>query len=222
MTTKKLDARLAASAAPPGRRRVGRPARISRDQILDEAQQIPIDDLTLPLLAERLGVRTPALYNHFESREALLSAVCARRLSELKFPKADSANWRKWLLCVATDLYQFLRSNPILLMVSDTRLVSSGLAMYEGALETLVGAGFSDEEATFIWNSVNSNVRTYATSHQYNGTAFAGALFDVLENPEADFPRVRAAFAAMRKNEKFESSFLNWLVSSLPEPKRMR
>lgn len=56
-----------------------RPARLSRDAILDAARAMivarGIDDFSLRRLAARLGVTAPSLYRFFDSKDAIVAAI---------------------------------------------------------------------------------------------------------------------------------------------------
>jgi AcrR family transcriptional regulator len=56
-----------------------RPARLSRDAILDEARSMivatGIADFSLRRLASRLGVTAPSLYRFFDSKDAIVAAI---------------------------------------------------------------------------------------------------------------------------------------------------
>jgi len=66
-------------------------------EVLDRAG---LDDLSVRLIAERLGVRGPALYWHFRNKRALLDemaeAMLADRATELGSP-AEGELWWEWL-----------------------------------------------------------------------------------------------------------------------------
>jgi AcrR family transcriptional regulator len=224
----KHDGEQGAVATPrvPDRRSVGRPARVTREQILDEAERISFEKLTLPLLAERLGIRTASLYHHFESRDALLIALGARCYERFELPRPDPANWRGWLLEEAKRMHEMFVSNPVLLRVNDLRHLRSVLPMLETGLETLVGAGFADDEALFVWNSVYFNVVSQARSTLDEGSHAARALAEMLLNPDGQFPRARTVATSLmlryRDREKVKDAWLRWLVSSIPEPRRKR
>ena len=48
------------------------------------ADEVGYENLAMGLLAERLGVRTPSLYKHVESQEALSRGICATARRELR------------------------------------------------------------------------------------------------------------------------------------------
>ena len=54
-----------------------------RDEILDAATQLLLDTghakaVSIRSVAERVGVTPPSIYLHFQDKDALLDAVCAR------------------------------------------------------------------------------------------------------------------------------------------------
>jgi AcrR family transcriptional regulator len=86
----------------------GRPARLSRQMILEksivllEQCHYPFEAFTLARIADELGSVSMALYNYFPSREALLNAVADHICMRFKMPAiAVNAPWqevlRTWL-----------------------------------------------------------------------------------------------------------------------------
>ncbi len=72
------------TAEPADEPRRGRKGEHTSDRILDAAETLFAEDgyegTTLRDVAAAVGIRTPSLYNHFESKEALYSAVLERGL----------------------------------------------------------------------------------------------------------------------------------------------
>jgi AcrR family transcriptional regulator len=64
-----------------------RPARLSRDAILDEARTMivarGIDEFSLRKLAGRLGVTAPSLYRFFDSKDAIVAAIADAEFAQL-------------------------------------------------------------------------------------------------------------------------------------------
>ncbi|WP_405163856.1 TetR/AcrR family transcriptional regulator [Nocardia sp. NBC_01499] len=93
------------------RRGPGRPAQISRDQILEAAiSSGNLDTLTMRELAARLAVSHGALYRWVKNREELIdliSAVVVERILPADTPDSDS--WRSWLARLGWAMHdQFL------------------------------------------------------------------------------------------------------------------
>src|SRR5690606_1732431 len=86
---------------PLGQRKRGRPARISREAIIDKSMEILtttyVDDFMVKTVAEQLGTVPMALYNYFASREELLEAVAGDVCLACKPPKPQG-DWRETLL----------------------------------------------------------------------------------------------------------------------------
>lgn len=204
--------------------RGGRPPLISRERILEVARQIPARELTMPAVALRLGVSAPALYRHFESRDALLGALGSLLSEEFAIRPADPHRWREWLLDTAVDFYVFLAANPVILTVSGWSHVDRmGQPLLDAAYATLEGAGFDIVEATEIWGLVAGNAYLRAR-----------LLHDAPADPEA-LRRAQTRIDSRHDgNARRWQDFVDargttdprellvhsvrWLVSTLPEP----
>lgn len=75
-------------ACPTVRRR-GRPARISREQVAEEAlallEEEGFEAFSMPRLGKRMNVSTMALYKHFSGREAILDAAAREIASQFAY-----------------------------------------------------------------------------------------------------------------------------------------
>ena len=64
------------------------------DRILDAAEDLFAEKgysaTSLGDVADRVGIRSPSLYNHFKNKEALYEAVLERLLGVSRLP------WRSW------------------------------------------------------------------------------------------------------------------------------
>lgn len=78
------------------RRARGRPARISREQIVAAARRAPGPELTMQAVADELGVSRKALHYYVGNRQGLLTLVVVDRFeSELKrVHLPDDGDWR--------------------------------------------------------------------------------------------------------------------------------
>lgn len=199
----------------------GRPAKISREQILDAARQLG-GELTFSRIAERLGVRQPALYYHFKSRDELLHALMLE-LAKGFAPKAGNPKrWRAWLEQTTLEFYDFLLANPALFAVENWRgFAVLGLSLIETVLETLEGAGYSTEEAGRTWEAVShmaySQARLVYEVRRVSPELLAAAAARQLPRPG---PRARAWGALIDGDPRREfARTLHWIVASLPRPR---
>jgi len=94
----------------PGR---GRPAQLSRDQIVSAALRSNLDTLTMRELAARLGVTHGALYRWVANREELLdliSDVIVDRIMPAGPPRGSQ--WRPWLRRLAWSMHDEFLAVP--------------------------------------------------------------------------------------------------------------
>lgn len=91
----------------------GRPARLSRDQIVAAALDGDVGTLTMRELATRLGVSHSALYRWVASRDEvfdLVSEVIVERILPTDEPGPDT--WRDWLARLAWAMHDEFLSVP--------------------------------------------------------------------------------------------------------------
>ncbi|MGW0664128.1 TetR/AcrR family transcriptional regulator [Streptodolium elevatio] len=113
------------SGSAPTRGR-GRPARLSRDQIVDAAVALVYEDpatpLTIKRVAEAADSAPMALYRYFPDRDDLLHAVADRVATGMSFEPPVGASWREQLRNWMTMSMEYLRPYPQLLpYIASTR-----------------------------------------------------------------------------------------------------
>jgi AcrR family transcriptional regulator len=102
----------AAGKTLAGKRGRGRPARLSRDAILEAGlallDRAPDEALTLSRVAEEVGAVPAALYRHVGSHDELIDGVLGLVLQGIRFEIRARAGWagqvRDWMTCVRTHL----------------------------------------------------------------------------------------------------------------------
>jgi len=203
----------------------GRPPRISRELILQEARRIPSGELTLPLIAARLGVKHTALYRHFASRDALVAELAALLFADFEPRPADPAQWRSWLFETLRDLYRFMLSNPIMLEVeSRTYTFRIWLPILETALQTLEQAGFASRDAAHLWSMAASFV--YAQARAAHDAASlplsAGERDEIFALVDSRFPQLSAAASELSGTtaEDLFAQTLQWFLANVADPRR--
>lgn len=155
MTTRSTPRPRLRPTAAPARR--GRPpagsSTLSRDAIVQAAVEVidaeGIEAVSLRSVARRLGVDAKALYNHIESKEALLDAVAGQVLSRMVVP-ALAGDLRTDLMAIAHAFrIAALSSHREAAVLVLSRPVESleNLAPLEVTLAAFMGAGAEPEWA---------------------------------------------------------------------------
>lgn len=94
-------------------KRMGRPPKVSRGEILDAAARSDPLALQLTALAEQLGISVKTVYYYFPTRKALLDALTERAVAEMGLPAvALAATWREVLGEDARWHYRLGASQP--------------------------------------------------------------------------------------------------------------
>jgi AcrR family transcriptional regulator len=131
------------------------------------AEQVSIDNLSMPMLGKHLGVGVTSIYWYFRKKDDLLNAMTDRAVrqyfSEAPFPEAS--DWRETLRKHARVMRETFLSNPIL---ADLILIRSSLSpkhavvgaqQIETAVANLVDAGLSLDDAFDTYSAVQLHVR---------------------------------------------------------------
>lgn len=210
--------------APPKRRR-GRPSKISREQVLDTARSLSAEELTMPEVAKILGVKTPALYHHFSSREALIGEVGQQLFSDMPIPDPDSANWREWLHDINMRLYRFVLANPLLIEAADSAqgFLSLTLSLCEAILDTVQNAGFDKEKSYWIMISL-TQLAYAAARNQLEGRSTEGGgddkLAEQIQAIKEHNPRSAEFMQHLPEsnNEEWLEQLLRWTIDCIPDP----
>lgn len=113
------------SGSAPARGR-GRPARFSREQIIEAAVALVYADpgtpLTIKRVSEAVGSAPMALYRYFPDRDDLLHAVADRIATDMTFRPPQGATWqdklREWML---TSLEHLCPYPQLLPYIASTR-----------------------------------------------------------------------------------------------------
>jgi AcrR family transcriptional regulator len=180
-------------------RRVGRPARISREAITAAAHDIGLENLTLRSVADRLGVSIAALYHHVGNKEDLLRAAAEHALAHRSPPADRGQHWARWLVEWAQYIECSLASDPGLLVhYLDGAISADTVADHEErGLDVLVGHGFTPGEAIRAFRLVTTLAVGWAV-HEIRGRRSTAAattvegLRQVLAGRDAeDLPHLR-------------------------------
>lgn len=131
---------------------VGRPARLSRDALVDAAEEIVasegIDALTMRRLADELGSSPMSLYRHVRDKDELLLLLIERRAAELRLPPLPD-DPRDRLVALFVLLFDSLSLSPwiVEVLAKGDLVAPSVLPVLDRILEAFLAAGLSAEEA---------------------------------------------------------------------------
>ena len=158
---------MTAAVPPPGPdtdepvgqgRRLGRPPRISREQIADAAIEVGLSDLTLRAVADHLGVTVAALYHHVDGKDDLLRLAADRSAGRLTVPEDHGQHWTVWLLeWAAYNRAAFVADPALLDQFIDGAISPAVIARNtEAFLSVLVRQGFTPDDAAESFGIISS------------------------------------------------------------------
>jgi AcrR family transcriptional regulator len=131
------------------------------------AEQVSIDNLSMPMLGKHLDVGVTSIYWHFRKKDDLLNAMADRALRRYAFatPFVEASDWRETLRNHAHTMRRTFLGNPILCDLILIRSALSRKAAQLGAQQTeqavanLVAAGLSLQDAFDTYSAVSLHVR---------------------------------------------------------------
>ncbi|MFD7685385.1 TetR/AcrR family transcriptional regulator [Streptomyces sp. NPDC059781] len=142
------------------RRTLGRPPRISREEIIGTARRIVeeggVDRLTMRRLATEVGSTPMALYHHVRDKEELLVLLlddyAARTLRRPELPPDP----RERVVVAATSIHEALAACPwiVEVLTADDLLSTSALWFVEQIVDGLVGCGLSLDRAVHGYRAI--------------------------------------------------------------------
>ena len=138
------------------------------------AEQVSIDNLSMPLLGKHLGVGVTSIYWYFRKKDDLLNAMTDRALRKYVFatPYVEASDWRETLRNHARSMRKTFMGNPILcdlILIRSAlspRAARLGVQEIEKAIAGLVEAGLSPEEAFDTYSAVSVHVRGSVVLHR--------------------------------------------------------
>lgn len=144
---------------------------INPDDIIDGAfelaEQIGVDNLSMPLLGKHLGVGVTSIYWYFRKKDDLLNAMTSRALRQYVFatPYVEAKDWRQTLRNHAHTMRATFLGNPILCdlilirAALSPRAAQLGVQEVERAIASLVEAGLSPQDAFDTYSTISVHIR---------------------------------------------------------------
>jgi TetR/AcrR family transcriptional regulator, tetracycline repressor protein len=141
---------------------------ITREQLVlaakAEIEAGRYEQMTIRLLASRLGVAPMSLYRHVQDKEDLLNEVVDRMLAEIWQPKVDASDPWAWLAEAADRFRTFLVEQPAALHVFLSRPVTSpaAKARMRGILDVMEAAGLDEPAARRLYAATLTYILGFA------------------------------------------------------------
>ncbi|MGW1197305.1 TetR/AcrR family transcriptional regulator C-terminal domain-containing protein [Streptomyces sp. NPDC002536] len=148
--------------------------RIDRAQVADTAlrllNEVGLEGLTLRRIAKELDVQAPALYWHFKNKQELLDEVATEMMRRMAGPlrSGGGGTWQECMAVAAREMRRYLlHYRDGAKVFGGTRFTDGTYAgPLEGALSTLVGAGFSTHAAARAWFTMQTYTMGYVMEEQ--------------------------------------------------------
>ncbi|HEY3845069.1 MAG TPA: hypothetical protein VGL48_17620 [Acidimicrobiales bacterium] len=176
------------ATALPEVRRVGRPARIDRQEIADAVLEIGLAQSNMKTVAERLGISVPGLYHHVRNRKELLLLAAERSMAQLQLPNHEGKHWSEWLREWGRYSRQAFVEEPEVFAQYLSGAVSwdQVVEVVDSAVQILTRQGFTPAAARQAWGAVGTcaiGSAALAIRHR----ASAHPVMDNLGGLEAEF-----------------------------------
>jgi AcrR family transcriptional regulator len=128
---------------------LGRPRRLSVEQILDAARELGPHDLTMSAVAKRLGVNVTVLYGYVSSRAELVRLLTSDVTRDQAVVTDQGQDWSIYVAQSAAALYTIFTGPGQLLQYFLTGGLGPEIEIdrTEAWLEKLTASGFTVEEA---------------------------------------------------------------------------
>lgn len=147
---------------------VGGGMRLTRTAVVEAARDIinesGLDALTTRQLGERLGVKGPAIYRHFKSKQEIIDAIAVTFFRDPQEPQRG-CKWEDWLEVVARRTRQ-----EILSCRDGAKIIEQAKPVLGISIDTyirpLCEAGFSRKEALFASHLVGRFVMGWTKAEQ--------------------------------------------------------
>ena len=131
------------------------------------AEQVGIDNLSMPLLGKHLGVGVTSIYWYFRKKDDLLNSMTDRALSQYAFatPYIEAKDWRETLANHARSMRDTFNGAPLLCdlilirAALSPRAAAVGVQEVEKAINSLVEAGLTPEQAFDTYTTISAHVR---------------------------------------------------------------
>ena len=189
-----------------------------------------LEGLTMPRLADRLGVGTMSLYRHVEGKDDLLDAVAEHVMSGVSVPDGAPADWEGRVVGYLRALRAQALRHPALARILADRGLAAGpvLDQLEAVHGILRAAGFSDLDAVRSFYSLlvyvfGSLLWELPRVHLQAPSAYAAAWKRAIDGVDAathpNLVELRATLATSASEDQFEYGLERLVAALRPQAK---
>lgn len=136
---------------------------LTHNRIVTKALEIAdadgLDALSMRRLAGALGVKAMSLYNHVDSRDAIIDGIVDLVVSEIDLPSIDLP-WKEAMRARAHSAHAALLRHrwATFALVSRVNAGDAMMRYVDTTLACLVEAGFPVETADHAWNAMDNHI----------------------------------------------------------------
>ena len=216
------------------RRAAGRVPRytLSRAGVVDAALALidteGLDAVTMPRVAQQLGVGTMSLYRHVQDKDDLIEAIAERVMRDVQVPEGPLDDWEGRVVGYLGALRGAAIAHPALCRILADRGLTIGpvFDQLEELHDILISAGFTETDAVRTFYALLTYVFGFVIwelprVHQQPAEAYTAAWNDAIDALDpAAFPRLHAlrqTLTTSASSDQFEYG-LHHLVTSLRPP----
>ncbi len=182
---------------------VGRPARISRAQVLTAALALAddqgLESLTMAGVADRLGVTPMALYRHVANKADLLDGLVESLLTEFP-PPSTELSWPERLSALAGNIRASAHRHPSVfpLLLQRPATTADARRTRNAVYGSLAEAGVPEERIAQVERLISTAVLGFAVS-EVAGRFRSHSRRQI----DRDFDELQALLAAFIQTESF-------------------
>lgn len=192
---------------------------LSRSRVVDAAIELidthGLAGLSMPRLAQHLGVGTMSLYRHVETKDDLLDAVAERLVGDVAVPDGAPGDWEARVVGYLRAVRAEALRHPALARLLADRGLTAGpvFDQLEAVHRILLAAGFSERHAVRAFYSLLTYVFGYLMwelprVHQQPAAAYVAAWNESLDQLDrAAYPTLtalRRQLVTSASEEQFE------------------
>jgi AcrR family transcriptional regulator len=184
-----------------------------------------LEAVTMPKIAQRLGVGTMSLYRHVRDKDDLIDAVAEHVMDDIHVPAGAPDDWQGRVVGYLRSLRDAAIAHPALSRIVADRGLTVGpfFDQLEDALGVLLAAGFSDTDAVRTFYTLLTYVFGFVIwelprVHKQPAAAYTQAWNDSIDALDpVVYPRLHAlrrTLTTTASSDQFEYG-LRHLVESL-------